>query len=71
MKKIFTCGLLFAVCLGFFTSCSKDVKAPKKPASSTATTTTSTYSTPQTTNHDQQGGCGNGSYSDHNNNSGY
>ena len=46
MKKIFTCGFLFAVCLSFFTSCAKDVKAPAKR---TSNTTAKTYTPPTTT----------------------
>ena len=49
MKKTFTRGFLFAVCISFFASCAKDVKAPVKRTNTTTTTTAKTYTPPTTT----------------------
>jgi hypothetical protein len=49
MKRIFTYGSLFVVCLSFFTSCSKDVKAPAKRTNNTNTTAKTAPPTTTTT----------------------
>lgn len=71
MKKTFTCIAMFA-CIGFFTSCSKDVKAPEKPRSTNSTTTSSTAQSAgqQTQQHNQGNGCYGSNSGSYNNGSG-
>jgi hypothetical protein len=63
MKKIFTCSFLFAICFTFFTSCSKEVKAPVKNTYTAASTNTSAGT--QISNQNQSGHtCGGSNLSD-------